>query len=84
MHPGAVCPTLEAGGKYEKDTLLLLPALPASAPVPVEIVTAGEEGVVFFTSAWTDWSNEFEVKYTDFPFPAHIVVTNNDSEGVTA
>jgi hypothetical protein len=40
-------------------------------------VATDEDGTVFEESTQTDWDYEFEVKYTDFPFLAHIVVTNN-------
>ena len=49
------------------------------SPVSVDIVAAGEDGVIFPASTWTNWGDEFEVKYTDFPFLAHIVVTNKDT-----
>ena len=46
--------------------------------VSVEIVATDGDGIVFTESTQTDWDYEFEVKYSDFPFLAHIVVTNND------
>jgi hypothetical protein len=54
------------------------------APVPIDIVAAGEDGIVFRSSTWTDWGDEFEVKYTDFPFLAHIAVTNKGVDEVSA
>lgn len=47
--------------------------------VSVDIVATDEEGIVFTKSTETDWDYEFEVKYSDFPFLVHIVVTNNDT-----
>jgi len=41
-------------------------------------VATDEEGMVFTESTQTDWDYEFEVKYSDFPFLVHIMVTNND------
>jgi len=51
--------------------------------VSVVIAYTGEEGIFFEESAQTNWDYEFEVKYTDFPFLAHIVVTNNSGQTVT-
>jgi hypothetical protein len=48
-------------------------------PVAIDVAGAGEDGVVFTASAFTDWGHSFEVKYTDFPFEAFLAVTNKDS-----
>ncbi len=50
----------------------------SGSSVSVDIVAADEDGTIFTRSTQTDWASEFQVKYTDFPFLAHIVVTNND------
>ena len=50
----------------------------SGSPVSVDIVATDEEGIVFTESTQTDWDYEFEVKYSDFPFLVHIMVTNND------
>ena len=49
----------------------------SASSVSVDIVAAGEDGTIFRRSTQTDWASEFQVKYSDFPLLAHIVVTNN-------
>ncbi len=48
------------------------------AAVSVEIAATDADGTVFPSETETNWSYEFEVKYKDFPFLAHIAVTNKD------
>ena len=51
--------------------------------VSVDIVAADEDGAIFTRSTQTDWSSpQFSVKYSNFPFLAHIVVTNNGGSSV--
>ena len=54
----------------------------SASSVSVDIVAADEDGTIFTRSTQTNWVSEFQVKYTDFPFLAHIVVTNNGDETV--
>jgi len=61
------------------DPKLVSYSVKSASPVSVDIVAADGDGAIFTRSTQTDWSSsEFEVKYSDFPFLAHIVVTNND------
>jgi hypothetical protein len=50
----------------------------STSAVNIDVAGAGEDGEIFIEeSTWTDWGYSFEVKYTDFPFEAVLVVVNN-------
>ena len=59
------------------DSKIVSYSVSSASSVSVDIVAADEEGIVFRRSTQTDWGAEFQVKYSGFPFLAHIVVTNN-------